>query len=1176
MSTKNPIDLSIGYQNIDGLHSKTFSCKLPYIEKKFIHDIEILAETWDSCKHNKEINGYKIIKDNKSQKVSTITKGRSSGGIIIYCKNHLHRFIKKCLITPHYIWIDVNHTIFHSIHESIKICIAYNPPENSKYCNKNIYDDFSEILLRTCNTNTPFLLIGDLNSRTGDLTDYQDETDDITDPSEGPPARNSTPTERQNCDKKTNQMGIKLIDFCKAHDLQILNGRTPGDRTGTFTYYDTEQGASTIDLAIASDSLQTMIKSMLVQHQSEVSKHCKVVVRIKNLKDPEVLKEIKDEYPWIPTPKKYLWQDHSGELLARALLSPELESLTEELNQLLDAGLVEQASEKLTELYTKAADSVLEVKNTRRPEKHPYKHKQKPKKWYNDECRTLKNNCRRFAIMKKQNPEDTEIRRRHSMALKEYKHLCARRKYDFECNQIKELDQMLSEDHSEFWKKWKSFGDSYNSTKTPNVDGKRWETYFKKLYEENTSPDTLPPLQPVTANLSKLNAPFTIEELLIGIYKLKNKKAAGMDKLISEFLKASPEPIHQLVLRLLNTIYTKHLVPREKCLGTITPLHKEGPKDDPDNYRGICISSALTKLLGTMMNIRLNEFIQENQILHKEQIGFTTNNRCPDHIFTLRAVVNKYVEDQRGRVFACFIDFRKAFDTVWHNGLFYKLQQIGISGHFLETLKDIYKNTKCAVKLDNKLTQFFQCQKGVRQGDPLSPTLFNIFLNDLFKELRNGNCDPVSLDDSDPFNALAYADDIVLLSTSKEGLQRALDITEKYCESWRLSINHTKTKSMIFSKGNQKIKTTFKVNGKELENVKEFKYLGITVHKKSCSFTPTLNHFKVKATRALYALRTKININNLPLKVALKLFDAIIKPILLYGSEVWEPFLNQDENKWDQNNVEKVYTQFLKQVLGVNRSTTTAMVRGELNRHSLQEEILRRNINYAIYIQQKEGMPYVKQALEYEMQRNAKVTFFSTMDKHLSDLNQTETDGFFLPIPYANPYENINAHLSRDKQKLLTKEIFRKKWKDKINQSSKADTYRQFKPDMKFEPYLYHGNRKMRVNMTKLRVSDHKLQIETGRHQRPLTPRSERKCYMCSEEVEDETHFLTQCKLYGTRDKYWTIICNKVPQISTLSNTDRLIYLMTQEDQELTGIVMKMNYEWMQFRNCMHENFYSQ
>ena len=187
--------------------------------------------------------------------------------------------------------------------------------------------------------------------------------------------------------------------------------------------------------------------------------------------------------------------------------------------------------------------------------------------------------------------------------------------------------------------------------------------------------------------------------------------------------------------------------------------------------------------------------------------------------------MNKYVEDLKGRIYSCFIDFKKAFDTVWHDGLFYKLQQIGIKGHFLETLQNIYKNTRCAIKLDDKLTQFFPCKKGVRQGDPLSPTLFNIFINELFTELRNSDCDPVSLDKqeereetgegeleenrgeeeevvSDQFNALAYADDIVLLSTSQKGLQKALDITEKYCEKWRLTINHSKTKSMVFSKGN--------------------------------------------------------------------------------------------------------------------------------------------------------------------------------------------------------------------------------------------------------------------------------------------------------------------------------------------------------------------------------------
>ena len=652
---------------------------------------------------------------------------------------------------------------------------------------------------------------------------------------------------------------------------------------------------------------------------------------------------------------------------------------------------------------------------------------------------------------------------------------------------------------------------------------------------------------------------------------MKNGKAAGLDRLTSEFIKASPENILQLVLRLINGMYRLHIVPEDKCLGMITPLHKDGPKDDPDNYRGICISSTLTKLLSTMMNIRLNNYTAENQIINKEQIGFVTNNRCPDHIFTLKSVVNKYVEDERGKVYACFIDFRKAFDTVWHDGLFYKLQQIGIKGNFLETLRNMYKNTKCAIKIDNKLTQFFPCKKGVRQGDPLSPSLFNIFLNDLFSEIRNGNCDPVTLNNLDFINALAYADDIVLLSTSKEGLQKSIDITEKYCQTWRLRINRSKTKTMVFSRGNKMINTSFNINGEALENVKEFKYLGITIHKKSCSFTPTLKYFRLKVTRALYALRNKINFNNIPIRIALKLFDAIIKPILLYGSEVWEPFINHDDTKWDQNDIERTYLQFLKRILGVNRSTTTAMVRGELNKHSLQEEILRRNINYAGYILSKTDNAFVQQAFCHELDRTSTTTFFSTMDRHTEDVyNITQT--FY---PYANQYQNL-TEMTRAEQRVVTYQLFHQKWKIKIAESTKADTFTKFKEDMKFESYLYHNIRKERVMMTKLRLSDHKLMVEVGRHYRPRLARPDRKCHMCQDAVEDEIHFLTECRLYGNRDKYWNTVYDQVPQISTHSNTDRFIYIMTQDNPELSKIILKMNYEWMTFRGFLHENFFQQ
>ena len=248
------------------------------------------------------------------------------------------------------------------------------------------------------------------------------------------------------------------------------------------------------------------------------------------------------------------------------------------------------------------------------------------------------------------------------------------------------------------------------------------------------------------------------------------------------------------------------------------------------------------------------------------------------------------------------------------------------------------------------------------------------------------------------------------------------------------------------------------------------------------------------------------------------------------------------------------------------------MVRGEINQHSLQEEILRRNINYAGYIQQKKGRPYVKEALEYEMQRTANsTTFLTTMDRHTEDIYKL--NGMFQP--YANPYENLWT-LSRQEQKQVTHEVFQNNWKERINQSTKADTYRKFKPSMKFEQYLYHQNRKMRVNMTKLRLSDHKLMVEVGRHKRPFIPRPQRRCHMCVEEVEDETHFMTNCRLYGTQNRYWEGIYNKVPQIRTISNTDRLVYIMTQEDPELTNTVLKMNHEWMKFRKFLEENFFSQ
>ena len=139
-------------------------------------------------------------------------------------------------------------------------------------------------------------------------------------------------------------------------------------------------------------------------------------------------------------------------------------------------------------------------------------------------------------------------------------------------------------------------------------------------------------------------------------------------------------------------------------------------------------------------------------------------------MLTLKAIVNKYVTDKKGKNnYACFIDFKKAFDSVWHDGLFRKIENIGINGNFLDLIKSIYKKTKCAVKINNKTTKYFEYQKGVQQGNPLppppplSPLLFNLYINYLFDNITNKS--PISLDNTHHFNALMFADDLIILNS---------------------------------------------------------------------------------------------------------------------------------------------------------------------------------------------------------------------------------------------------------------------------------------------------------------------------------------------------------------------------------------------------------------------------
>ena len=248
---------------------------------------------------------------------------------------------------------------------------------------------------------------------------------------------------------------------------------------------------------------------------------------------------------------------------------------------------------------------------------------------------------------------------------------------------------------------------------------------------------------------------------------LGSKKASGPDKIRNEMIKAGVQNLKSALYKLFNVILKSVFFPSSWCEGIITPIYKSGVKNDSSNYRGICISSCLGKLFTSVLNTRLKNHVLQQNIIHQAQIGFLPNHRTSDHIFPLRTFVDKHVtHTANGKLHTCFIDFENSFDSVWHAGLFYKLLHYKIGGRFYDLIKNLYSKTKCSIKCADKRTEFFNYQKGVRQGCILSAMLFNFYLNEIPFLLDRKDTDSITLPNGSKLNCLLYADDLVLVSHS--------------------------------------------------------------------------------------------------------------------------------------------------------------------------------------------------------------------------------------------------------------------------------------------------------------------------------------------------------------------------------------------------------------------------
>ena len=287
---------------------------------------------------------------------------------------------------------------------------------------------------------------------------------------------------------------------------------------------------------------------------------------------------------------------------------------------------------------------------------------------------------------------------------------------------------------------------------------------------------------------------FTDEELKETLDSPDYHKACASDGTKNTMFKKGREAMAPLLLELFNHLRTTETFPDDWCKAVIVNLYKDGPRTDPGNYRGIALISCLGKIYLSLWAKRLTKYFDRR--LSEAQGGFKGERGTEDQCLSFYEILLR--RRRLGQpTFLFFVDFRKAFDTVWRSGLWKRLWDSGIQGKAWRVVRALYSNIRAAVKVGDRTSRFVDVLQGVRQGCPLSPTLFNCFVDELADRLRQAGFHGEDINLT--VECLMYADDIVLLAESGAKLQRLINVVDQLCRDWHLDINLKKSQAMVSS-----------------------------------------------------------------------------------------------------------------------------------------------------------------------------------------------------------------------------------------------------------------------------------------------------------------------------------------------------------------------------------------
>jgi hypothetical protein len=645
-------------------------------------------------------------------------------------------------------------------------------------------------------------------------------------------------------------------------------------------------------------------------------------------------------------------------------------------------------------------------------------------------------------------------------------------------------------------------------------------------YMENKYP--ILPLQSTHIMLSRI----TLAEVQAAIKQLQNRKHPGHDSILNEMLKYGGEALQHMLLQLFNEYMQHQYTHPSLWHAQIMMIAKNnGDPDDLNNFRGISFISTIAKLYEAVLYHRLQS--HAGPMLHIQQAGFTQHRGCPENIFTLTECASFRYYHQNKSTYILFCDLAKAYDSVWRNGLYYKMiHEYHIPSHFVNIIMQIYSSVQCCILYDGITSTTFTAYKGLLQGSVLSPLLFNIYINELVDILHTNltgvtygyTCKWTDRHENDidmpPYKVTStfYADDFSTINADPKGVAHSIKLIYAYCQKWRLTLNCNKGKTevlvMYCMPSDEKYQQWDTPNGDIIHRTKQYTYLGVQLNEYADA-TPYIEKRLQASHNAMGKLYSAHVLGtNTSLECRVTLYRSIILPILNYGSEVMTYGSTTSFDTLTKR-IDKRHHTYVRQLLHCGNKS--APIDWFLAETGLQPIIYYKAIHifsfYARMALAKKEIPahqiydrmfVMRHQAQQGLHNNCKDPYQSWYHKHFEDLAK-----YFNVTLEANDMTWITS------TKKTVNHHWDTSWKERMQKrdSTWASIYIIFKQQPVVEPYTKSLVHPVTTVLHKLRSSHFPFQRHVGRINNTDT-----LCKLCdAAEEEDIAHFLLHCTAYRHR-----------------------------------------------------------